>query len=116
MMELSCISSNQQKIRFDFTFEECDKLIDGIATRLHQTDFLFHKNIQDVFVKLCNLNNYDESINLVADIDKANLKLGDLKVQLGQFHIIVDSKKCYYWKDNQNLSIIKKYGPNLLMS
>ena len=33
-----------------------------MADRFQQTDLLVHKNIQDVFVKLGNRNNYVESI------------------------------------------------------
>ena len=40
---------------------------------------------------LCNKNNCDESISLVADIDDTNFKLGRLKVQLGQFFTVADS-------------------------
>ena len=78
------------------------KLKDGTGYRF---DFLVHNNIQDVFVKLCNRNNYDELISLVADMNKTDFKLGDLKVQLVQFSTTMDSKEIsiFYRKDNQNL-------------
>ena len=38
--------------------------------------------------KLCNGNSYDESINLVTNIDETNFKLEDLKVQQGQLSTI----------------------------
>ena len=43
----------------------------------------------NVFVKLWNLNNYDRSISLVADMDGTDFKLGEPKVQLGQFSTTV---------------------------
>ena len=41
-------------------FIEFDNLTDGIWDRFQQPDILVYKNIQDVFVKLRNWNNYDE--------------------------------------------------------
>lgn len=32
---------------------------------------------------LCNQSNYNESIALIVDMDEADFKLGDLKLQLG---------------------------------
>ena len=42
-----------------FYFEESDKVIYEITDRFQKSEFLFHKNIQDVFVKLCNQNTYN---------------------------------------------------------
>ena len=44
-------------------FKAFNKLIDGTTDRLQEAGFLVYKNIQGLFVKLCNLNNYVESIN-----------------------------------------------------
>ena len=44
-------------------FKAFDKVIDGIADRFQQPDFVVHKNIHvfvDVFVKLRNRNNYSQ--------------------------------------------------------
>ena len=43
-------------------FQIFDKLLDGIADHSQQPDILVHKISQNAFIKLCNQNNYDESI------------------------------------------------------
>lgn len=53
---------------------------------------MVHKNILDIFVKLCNLHNYEKLMSLVLGMDKTNFKLGDIKVNLCQFSTLVDSK------------------------
>ena len=42
-----------------FYFEEGDRVIYEITDRFQKPEFLLHKNIQDVFVKLCNQNSYN---------------------------------------------------------
>ena len=44
------------------------------------------------FAKLHNRNDYHQSINLFADISETDFKLRDLKLKLGQFSVLVDSK------------------------
>lgn len=53
---------------------------------------MVHKSILDIFVKLCNLNNYEKLLSLVLGMDKTSFKLRDLKVNLCQFSTLVDSK------------------------
>ena len=75
-------------------FEAFDKIIGGITNLFQQPDFRFHKNIQDVFLvffKLCNQNKYDKLINF-SDWHGPDWFQIDLKAQLVQFFIIVDSK------------------------
>ena len=43
-----------------------------------------HSQIKDVFVRLCHLNIFDQSISVVADIYKIYLRWGDLKAQGGK--------------------------------
>ena len=42
--------------------------------------------------KIFNGNNYDELISLATDMDKTNLKMGNLKLKLDQFYTRVDSR------------------------
>ena len=51
--------------------------------------FYYINKFQDIFVKLCNQNNYDWYISAVADTYQTDFKPEDLKNQLGQFPVIV---------------------------
>ena len=44
-----------------------------------------HKTFHDVFVKLCDRNNNDQLISVVADRNETDFTWGDHKVQLSQF-------------------------------
>ena len=65
-MELYHITTNQQKICIDFIFE---------AFENQKPNFLVHTSILDVYLMLCNLNNYDEPIIFVSDKEKTDFKL-----------------------------------------
>ena len=71
-----CSSAALPKISKTFVpilyYEAFKKLIDGIADRSQQPDFLFHKKIQAVLVKLCNPNNYDELIRFFSAMDETD--------------------------------------------
>ena len=63
-----------------------------------QPDFLIHKINQDVFVKLGNRNSYDESINLIADIDETKFKLGTPNRTNGSVFYNSKIKTCFIGK------------------
>ena len=88
-------------------FKAFNKLIDGTTDRLQQAGFLVYKNIQGLFVKLCNLNNYVESINWAADMDETDFKLGDSELQLGQFSKMIYLKDAFIGKIIEILSDFK---------
>ena len=53
-------------------------------------------------------NNYDKSISLVVDKNKADFKLRDLKVQVGQFSALLNSKDVYVGKITEFLNDFEK--------
>ena len=65
-MELYHITINQQKFGYILYFE---------AFENQKPNFLVHKSILDVYLMLCNLNNYDEPIVFVSDKEKTDFKL-----------------------------------------
>ena len=74
-----------------------EKLI-FLCSDLLQPDFLIHKIIQDVFVKLGNRNSYDESISLIADIDETKFKLGTPNRTNGSVFYNSKIKTCFIGK------------------
>ena len=70
-MELYHITINYQKFGYTLYFE---------AFENQKPNFLVHKSILDVYLMLCNLNNYDEPIVFVSDKEKTDFKLWHLKV------------------------------------
>ena len=65
-MELYHITINQQKFGYILYFE---------AFENQKPNFLVHKSILDVYLMLCNLNNYDEPIIFVSNKEKTDFKL-----------------------------------------
>ena len=65
-MELYHITINQQKFGYILYFE---------AFENQKPNFLVHKSILDVYLMLCNLNNYDEPIVFASDKEKTDFKL-----------------------------------------
>ena len=63
----------------------------------------FVKNIQKVFVKLCNWNDHDKFINYVTGIWEIHFKWVDKPLRTNRsVYYNMRLKRWFYWKDNQN--------------
>ena len=81
-----------------------------MSNRFPKSDFLVHRNIQAVSVKLGNRNNFDEMNGQVTDMYQIDFKWGDPKIQQHQFSTIVGSNDI---SNGKLIKILSDFGKML---